>query len=397
MQNNQRKLKKEQVFEFFRIHENAHKRRFNRGMTRKIFMVPFFVCCLVAWSLAQNSANIVPNPGFEEYSGVPLGWFYSGEDFTRVMKFWSSPTAASPDIYGPKVYIPKHWRQKGFGTVGPKSGQSMIGITTFGCEEGKPHCREYVQIQLTEPIVAGQRYAVSYWYQPLQRSVRNNHLGICFTQEPISDATDSLLNHTTDIDASEILQSEEEWKQFSTEWTSDFEAQYLVLGNFKSDEETKMVIPPSQALGFGYYYIDDVLIHKLPPIIEVPVADDDLTKIKLEAGKTITLKNIYFDFDRTELLPLSYIELNKLIGLMQKHPQMEIEIKGHTDNSGSKEYNLDLSFARAKAVTNYLIQQGISSERISKRGYGDSVPIASNKSAEGRQKNRRVEFYIKTI
>jgi outer membrane protein OmpA-like peptidoglycan-associated protein len=227
--------------------------------------------------------------------------------------------------------------------------------------------------------------------------VRNNHIGICFTQEPISDATDSLLNHTTDIDASEILQSDEEWKQFSTEWTSDFEAQYLILGNFKSDEETKMIIPSSQTLGFGYYYIDDILIHKLPPIIEVPVADDDLTKIKLEAGKTITLKNIYFDFDRTELLPLSYIELNKLIGLMKKHPLMEIEIKGHTDNSGSKEYNLDLSFARAKAVTNYLTQQGISSDRISKRGYGHSVPIASNKSAEGRQINRRVEFYIKAM
>jgi outer membrane protein OmpA-like peptidoglycan-associated protein len=220
---------------------------------------------------------------------------------------------------------------------------------------------------------------------------------MCFVQNQILDSTDSLLHQTTDIDAIKIFNGNNAWKKFQTEWTSDFEAQYLVLGNFKSDNETDTYLPPKQSLGFGYYYIDDVVIHKLPPIIEVPIADDDLSRIKVEVGKTITLKNIYFDFDRTELLPLSFIELNKLIELMLKHPQMEIEIRGHTDNSGTDTYNLDLSFSRAKAVTNYLIKNGIQSERISKRGFGDRVPIASNKTAEGRQQNRRVEFNIKKI
>ena len=56
--------------------------------------------------------NIVPNPGFEEYSNYPLGWFYKGSDFSRVIKYWSSPTAASPDVFGPKVRIPRQWSEK---------------------------------------------------------------------------------------------------------------------------------------------------------------------------------------------------------------------------------------------------------------------------------------------
>jgi outer membrane protein OmpA-like peptidoglycan-associated protein len=166
------------------------------------------------------------------------------------------------------------------------------------------------------------------------------------------------------------------------------------MGNFKSDEETDRDIPGAETFAFGYYYIDAFDMRKLPPILDVPVPDDDLTTIRLRKGKTVTHNNTFFDFDRTELLPLSFIELNKLIGLMQKHPQMEIEIRGHTDNSGTEAYNQELSFARARAVTDYLVGKGIHSSRISLRGFGASSPVASNHTAEGRQKNRRVEFYI---
>jgi len=79
---------------------------------------------------------------------------------------------------------------------------------------------------------------------------------------------------------------------------------------------------------------------------------------------------------------------------LNDNPNLEIEIGGHTDNIGSVAYNLELSRERAKAVTLYLVSKGIRISRIKFKGYGRSIPIASNETEEGRQLNRRVEFKI---
>src|SRR6188768_2954255 len=88
-------------------------------------------------SVGQNAHpdNLVPNPSFEEYSDTPSGWYYSGKDFSRVSLYWTSPTAASPDLYGPKVSIPSSWRAVGFGKVHAYSGVSNAGITVYGCNK----------------------------------------------------------------------------------------------------------------------------------------------------------------------------------------------------------------------------------------------------------------------
>jgi len=122
--------------------------------------------------------NIIPNPSFEKYASTPIGWFYKGKHFTSVMKYWNAPTGASPDIFGPKVRVPAQWAEKGFGEQGAHSGVSMSGITAYGCENGKPHCREYIQIQLKEPLVPGQQYYAEFWVSHLPRSLRINNLGM---------------------------------------------------------------------------------------------------------------------------------------------------------------------------------------------------------------------------
>ena len=66
--------------------------------------------------------NLVPNPGFEIFDGFPIGWYYKGSDFDAVMKYWTSPTTASPDAYGPRVRVPTSWAEKGFGKQTPHSG-----------------------------------------------------------------------------------------------------------------------------------------------------------------------------------------------------------------------------------------------------------------------------------
>ena len=137
-----------------------------------------------------------------------------------------------------------------------------------------------------------------------------------------------------------------------------------------------------------------MLLKKEEPILEVPIKEDDLTKIPLEEGKIVTLKNIFFETDKFELLPRSFIELNKLLKLMRENPNMSIEIRGHTDIRGKDSYNNYLSRKRAKAVVVYLIDQGIYPARMQYKGFGSTLPIATNNTEDGMQLNRRVEFRI---
>ena len=369
-------------------------------MKSKRFHLLCFICFFSISLLGQSTPrglkpNIVPNPSFESYSATPIGWFYKGKHFTEVMKYWSSPTAASPDVFGPKVRVPAQWAMKGFGQHQARGGKSMAGITAFGCENGKPHCREYLQIQLNEPLVIGQNYYVEFYASCLPRSLMINNLGVYFSEKKVSELMDSRLEFEPQVATENILSGQNgQWSKVSGIFKAETEAEYLLVGNFYADSLTKVREPRTDHLNYAYYYIDDILVRKEEPFIEVPVKDDDLTKVILEEGKIIPLKNIFFDTDKAELLPRSYVELNKLLQLMYKHPKMVIEIAGHTDSIGDHLYNISLSQNRAKAVADYLISNGIDKARTSFKGLGSKQPIASNENEAGRQLNRRVEFLI---
>ena len=123
-----------------------------------------------------------------------------------------------------------------------------------------------------------------------------------------------------------------------------------------------------------------------------------LKKIKesdTDDSKPIVLRNIFFQTGSSTLLPASIPELDYLKNYLIAHRHMEIEIRGHTDNTGTPAINIQLSIDRANAVRQYLIEQGISPGRLTAEGFGATEPIDSNDSPEGRQKNRRTEFVIK--
>lgn len=114
----------------------------------------------------------------------------------------------------------------------------------------------------------------------------------------------------------------------------------------------------------------------------------------IEVGLTVRLNNIYFDFDRTTLKSESFTELDKVVDFLQQNPTIEIEIAGHTDDKGSDEYNLNLSQGRAQSVVDYLSQNGVDRFRLVAKGYGESKPVDTNATEEGRAVNRRVEFTV---
>ncbi|WP_290237912.1 OmpA family protein [Pedobacter aquatilis] len=118
---------------------------------------------------------------------------------------------------------------------------------------------------------------------------------------------------------------------------------------------------------------------------------------KIQQGGNVTLRNIFFDTNKYNLLPNSIRELNLLIDFLQQNETVNIEIQGHTDNIGDAKLNEKLSFNRANAVYEYLIKNGINASRLTFKGFGSSKPIADNKTEAGRKYNRRTSFVITKV
>ena len=114
------------------------------------------------------------------------------------------------------------------------------------------------------------------------------------------------------------------------------------------------------------------------------------------AGEVFVLRNIFFETGSAQLLEKSFFELNKLVDLLESTPDLKLEIQGHTDNVGSTEANQDLSLDRAKSVFDFLVNAGISDDRLIYQGYGEKDPIAPNDTEMGRQQNRRTAFKIRS-
>ncbi len=119
--------------------------------------------------------------------------------------------------------------------------------------------------------------------------------------------------------------------------------------------------------------------------------------IKEEIKKQVNFaaENIFFSPNSANLLPVSFKSLDTVVAILKKNPEIKLSVNGYTDNSGTVILNQKLSEKRAESVKTYLVQNGIESSRIAAIGYGQEHPIADNKTAEGRKKNRRVELSLK--
>ncbi len=147
--------------------------------------------------------------------------------------------------------------------------------------------------------------------------------------------------------------------------------------NFSLAEKTSLSEP----------YILNIGLQPIPD--PTATADNGLPK-----SKPIILKNVFFETAKADLRQESITELNRLKKLLKENATLRIQLNGHTDNVGSDEDNLQLSDARAKAVHDYLISGGIDENRLEYKGFGETMPIDTNDTPEGRQNNRRTEFEV---
>jgi len=180
----------------------------------------------------------------------------------------------------------------------------------------------------------------------------------------------------------------------------DLESEKLIVESYsnRSTGEFLVCLPVNKNYALnvskkGYvFYSENFSLKEVKDQSEPFLIDVPLQKIK--KGSNVVLKNVFFETDSYELKKESKVELNKVINFMNENTNVYIEIGGHTDDVGDENYNKKLSNDRAKSVIDYLVEKGISSDRLKYKGYGESEPIATNLEEWGRAKNRRTEFKI---
>lgn len=142
----------------------------------------------------------------------------------------------------------------------------------------------------------------------------------------------------------------------------------------------------------GYLSVNENL--ELVSISTYTEVQKNLLLVPIEVGEAIQLNNVFFEQGKPILKDESYLELDRLVQIMNENPTMEIELAGHTDNIGNPSSLIVLSQNRVSTVKKYLVSKGISAARITGQGYGSKQPLVKNDTEENRKKNRRVEFRI---
>ena len=360
--------------------------------------------------------NLVYNGSFEDYRACPRKVDAVG--ILTLVEGWYQPTLGSADYFNVcgtrECGVPKNklgWQQ-------PHSGDGYCGIYC-----SKDDYREYLQTRLRRRLHRGDSIRVTFYVSLSEESTGAvATLGALFTPDRISDTSRTLfLNRKHTRLGNNVVQTvsrpytpqvfnptgrpladTREWQAVSGLFVAEGGEQYITIGNFLPMERSGYTEPDSltMLLPGAYYYIDDVTVECLN--CSEPEADalsPDSTYLTVEqpvfaVGETFVMKDIYFEFDKSTLLQQSFFELLRLKSLLEAHPSMRIEIRGHTDDRGSTSYNLRLSESRAQAVVDYLVGKGIDPKRLQFKGYGKSLPIDTNDTDEGRANNRRVEFKI---
>ena len=155
-----------------------------------------------------------------------------------------------------------------------------------------------------------------------------------------------------------------------------------------------LLIPEGDSYNVRYKSFQDSVDYSLIEIPNHPGKIFFQFTLTIGPTKNFTLDNVHFDTGKSTLRPESFTELDELAEYLKLKKNLSVEIAGHTDDVGDDAANLKLSQARAESVVKYLIEKGISKDRLTAKGYGETQPTSDNSTEEGKQLNRRTEVRI---
>jgi len=370
-----------------------------------------FLSLLVPLSAFSQSRNYVPNYSFEEVYNLPIRpnpkntFEYEPKSgykpFQYNLKAWEAGSESTPDL---RISNRASYSecQKRYGNCDrARTGNYAVGIITSMTNTYTDSYREYIQVKLGKTLKPGLRTYVELWVvKERQAKLVSNNIGVYFSAGKWHENTEEVVKKTPQINCDTLLNAEkQEWVKIEGSFISEAPLRYMTIGNFFDNENTKAercqyysaspYVPP-----YAYYLIDDIKVWQDEPEGEEVEEKSTFDISGIEKNRAVRLNNIIFEFDSAILKDSSYTELNLLLSFLKAHPTVKIAIQGHTDNYGATPYNLKLSESRAKAVYDFLLEKGVAAERLSYAGFGESQPVLSNETDEGRSQNRRVEFLI---
>ena len=353
-----------------------------------LFLLGFRVSCFAQTPVsAPIIKNLVPNGSFENYRkpsmdvrrAIPWRQIESVDYYQQPLK---NDTTAERGAFSGTCYTGFRFRKK---------------------------YREFLQVRLTEPLHRDVTYEFSmhlrlaFWSNVMLRS-----FGVVFTKGGYRGEQDAQRSYMIDSVFDNGIHSNYRWVEIKGFYKAAGGEKFITIGNFSPVIKKDML--SINVFRFGareaYYFLDDVKLVRAEQFNEKVATErigpdymdawlDSSLKVKpdIKVGETVTLQNIMFENGRYYLLPESHAELNKLASYLIRHPNLEISINGHSDNTGLKFKNQRMSELRAREVFEYLIKKGVQN-KMHFKGYGSSRPVADNSTEAGRARNRRVEFEI---
>ncbi|MCE9540632.1 MAG: OmpA family protein [Bacteroidetes bacterium] len=341
--------------------------------------------CVVSFA-QKKEKNLVPNPSFEKHKNK-----------TTVIK------NAAPWVgVGTVDYFMKVEKKDTSKSKGAHTGTCYAGLRF------QPNYKEYMFVKLTEPLEKEKMYNFIMHVKLVRSStVTVKQLGVYFSDKPFKVGMSFNEEGIIDSTYGKGISGGIGWTPIQGEYKAHGGEKYIIIGNFKTRMKDDFVrihkwnIFKSRE---AYYYVDDISVIK-----KMTAADSAIlkqTEINPDENKTayivpdtfttgqiIEIKNIHFEHGSANLLKSSFNVLDELVRVLNDHPNMEIQINGHTDDQGKEAVNRKLSKARAKAVYDYLVAQSVINS-MAYKGFGPSQPLVPNDTDENKAKNRRVEFLI---
>ena len=382
-----------------------------------------YIVFFISSYIGQDDNNLVLNSSFESIEGKlkKLSQISFASD-------WQSPTALKADLFSKSIKGDISVPENIYGKEYPKDGDNYAGILTFSYNNKKP--RTYLQTKLIKSLTSGLDYCINVHISlaDLSRYAIDN-IGIHFSETPLSldKKGDIIFSDKSELDKvlkdeeNKIFKSRYKWEKICGIYQADGKEKYITIGNFYNNKDTKYekLLKPIDFTGVqlaeAYYYVDKIEVRLIDDPSYCNCDNDGRKKresiiyhLDVDIDESLPLNtklkkhSIYFDVENYTLDPMFDDKLYNLVKILKENPDLKLSINGHTDNLETEAIKddpenkklINLGDYRSKSVKDFLMKNGILSERLNTQNFKSDKPASKGSSMFSMAKNRRVEFII---
>ena len=391
------------------------------AINKSVFGIVFAITC--TFTLAQDVENLVPNGSFESTDGKT-----KKRGMIETATGWISPTGARADLYvsgrNAEIGIPDNI----YGKEKPREGSNYAGIVAFSY--GKKEPRTYLTTKLTTPLKKGMRYCITFYVSLAEASkYASNNIGVNFSKKPAStsERVPQLVEtfHFLGVDnEKKIINQTYSWYQICGSFEAKGGEKFITIGNFADEDKIKTIYESNKKpkdmkidqIIAAYYYIDDISVVMLNKDQKCDCVKEDVTEYtstvyqkailvndKMTVNQRIEAQVTFYAFGKTLLTPVGNETLDFIAEELKANPNIKIEISGHADAEEDtvgieKPEFADMDEKRTNSVIQYLVDKGISKDRLISSPQGSAIPNEENMEDDTEEiqmaRNRRVTFRV---